>query len=167
MKPLSGALIDYRQKDTLQGQTTYQKISKIEQWVKKSEKGDICLPFCEKKKKLCPCALTLKRQMHQKGQSFINFSEKSSRHTISKGTRNFPEGQRKNQEWSRVARSTPFRSLQSQFRESPIYLVRRNKKILRYYLEFPGEAERGAAWKRTRKKQEAGPGAVRRRGLRF
>ena len=119
MKPLSGALIDYRQKDTLQGQTTYQKISKIEQWVKKSEKGDICLPFCEKKKKLCPCALTLKRKMHQKGQSFINFSEKSSRHTISKGTRNFPKRQRKNQEWSRVARSTPFRSLSGPFLKNP------------------------------------------------
>ena len=119
MKPLSGALIDYRQKDTLQGQTTYQKNSKIEQWVKKSEKGDSCLPFCEKKKKLCPCALTLKRQMHQKGQSFINFSEKSSRHTISKGTRNFPKRQRKNQEWSRGARSTPFRSLSGPFLKNP------------------------------------------------
>ena len=56
---------------------------------------------------------------------------------ISKGTRNFPKRQRKNQEWSRGARSTPFRSLQSQFRESPVYSVRRNKKILRYCLEFP------------------------------
>ena len=56
---------------------------------------------------------------------------------LSKGPRNYQEGQRKNQEWSRVARSTPFRSLQSQFRESPVLSVRRNKKILRYYLEFP------------------------------
>ena len=56
---------------------------------------------------------------------------------LSKGTRNFPKRQRKNQEWSRGARSTPFRSLQSQFRESPVYSVRRNKKILRYCLEFP------------------------------
>ena len=167
MKPLSGALIDYRQKDTLQGQTTYQKISKIEQWVKKSEKVDICLPFLGKKKKLCPCALTLKRQMHQKGQSFINFFQKSSRHTISKGTRIFPKRQKRYQKWSRGARSTPFRSLQSRFRESPVYYVRRNKKILRYFLEFPATAGRGAAWKRLRKKQEAGPGAVRRRGLRF
>lgn len=119
MKPLSGALIDYRQKDTLQGQTTYQKISKIEQWVKKSEKGDICLPFCEKKKKLCPCALTLKRQMHQKGQSFINFFRKSSRHTISKGTRIFPKRQKRYQKWSRVARSTPFRSLSGPFLKNP------------------------------------------------
>jgi len=63
--------------------------------VKKSEKVDICLPFLGKKKKLCPCALTLKRKMHQKGQSFINFFQKSSRHTISKGTRNFPKRQRK------------------------------------------------------------------------
>ena len=119
MKPLSGALIDYRQEGTLQGQATYQKISKIEQWVKKSELGDICLPFCEKKKKLCPCALTLKRQMHQKGLSFINFSEKSSRHTISKGSRNFPKRQRKNLEWSWVARSTPFRSLSGPFLKNP------------------------------------------------
>ena len=49
----------------------------------------------------------------------------------------------------------------------PIHLVRRNKKILRYCLEFPRWAGHGAAWKRLRKKQEAGPGAVRRRGLRF
>lgn len=119
MKPLSGALIDYRQKDTLQGQTTYQKISKIEQWVKKSEKVDICLPFLGKKKKLCPCALTLKRQMHQKGQSFINFFQKSSRHTISKGTRIFPKRQKRYQKWSRGARSTPFRSLSGPFLKNP------------------------------------------------
>ena len=76
---------------------------------------------------------------------------------LSKGTRNFPKRQRKNQEWSRGARSTPFRSLQSQFRESPIHSVRRNKKILRYFLEFPGEAGRGAAWKRLCKNKKQAP----------
>lgn len=53
------------------------------------------------------------------------------------------------------------------FSKIPVYSVRRNKKILRYCLDFSAVAGHGAAWKRLRKKQEAGPGAVRRRGLRF
>ena len=138
MKPLSGALIDYRQKDTLQGQTTYQKISKIEQWVKKSEKGDICLPFCEKKKKLCPCALTLKRQMHQKGQSFINFSEKSSRHTISKGKSKKTKGQHKNQKRRPLRLTAPGPAscfLHSLFQAAPCpALTGNSKKYRRIFL---------------------------------
>lgn len=76
MKPLSGALIDYRQKDTLQGQTTYQKISKIEQWVKKSEKGDICLPFCEKKEKALPLCIDAKTPNAPKRAKLYQFFRK-------------------------------------------------------------------------------------------
>ena len=38
---------------------------------------------------------------------------------LSKGTRNYQERQRKNQEWSRGARSTPFRSLSGPFLKNP------------------------------------------------
>lgn len=111
--------------------------------------------------------MTLNRQMHQKGQSFINFSENQAAILYPRALEFFQKG--KSVIKSGRGALAPLRSARFlvHFSKIPIHLVRRNKKILRYFLEFPATAGRGAAWKRTRKKQEAGPGAVRRRGLRF
>jgi hypothetical protein len=121
-----------------------------------------------KKEKALPLCIDVKTQNAPKGAKLYQFFPKIKPPYYIQGHSKFSKKAKKKIKNGRGALA-PLRSARFlvHFSKIPVCSVRRNGKILRYCLEFPGEAGRGAAWKRLCKKQEAGPGAVRRRGLRF
>ena len=130
------------------------------------KKWKIGVPFGKKGKRLCPSnTVMLRKKLCCEAKPFSYFLQTAKLYYI-QGHSNFSK---KAKALSKVVEGRSLHSARFKVNSEKvqIHLVRRNKKILRYCLDFSAVAGHGAAWKRLCKKQEAGPGAVRRRGLRF